>query len=175
MKQHLIATLAVAALAIAPAAQADRHGERGEHGEMRGEMHRDWGGAERHEMRGVERHEMHGWGGERDIRHFGDRHFTIWRGGHWHHGEHEGRLGWWWITAGIWYFYPYPVYPYPDPYLPPVVVVPPSAPEPPIVATQPQPQNWYYCEASRSYYPYVSSCPSGWKTVPATPAGKAPE
>lgn len=32
---------------------------------------------------------------------------------------------------------------------------------------------WYYCPASRTYYPYVSSCPSGWQTVPATPPAPA--
>jgi hypothetical protein len=29
---------------------------------------------------------------------------------------------------------------------------------------------WYYCDASRAYYPYVKECPSGWKAVPPTPA-----
>jgi hypothetical protein len=76
-------------------------------------------------------------------------------------------LGWWWIAAGAWYFYPEPVYPYPypDPYIPPVVV------EQPTPAPQPAAQFWYYCEASNGYYPYVSSCPSDWKLVPATPPG----
>lgn len=164
MKQHFIPLLTIAALCTAalPVLADGRHGERGE---MRG--------GERHEVRRVERHEVRGWGGERDIRHFGDHHLSIWRGGHWHHGEHGGRLGWWWITAGIWYFYPAPIYPYPDPYLPPVVVVqPPPTPESATPAgAQPPAQSWYYCEASKGYYPYVSSCPAGWKTVPATPPG----
>jgi len=30
---------------------------------------------------------------------------------------------------------------------------------------------WYYCTASKSYYPYVAQCAEGWKTVPATPPG----
>jgi len=120
-------------------------------------------------------HGGHGWGGERDIRHFGGHHFEVWRGGEWRHARHDGRLGWWWIAGGMWYFYPQPVYPYPDPYTPPVVVVqtaPAPVPQPPAPTVQPQQaaQVWYYCEASKTYYPYVSSCPAGWKTVPATPA-----
>ncbi len=26
---------------------------------------------------------------------------------------------------------------------------------------------WYYCDDSRTYYPYVKSCSSGWRPVPA--------
>lgn len=134
--------------------------------------------AERHEGGGDGRHGMHqgfrGWGGAHDIRHFEDHHRTVWVSGRWHHGFHEGRIGWWWIAAGTWYFYPSPIYPYPDPYLPPVVVVQPAPDAAPATTIVPPPaQNWYYCEASKSYYPYVSSCPAGWKTVPATPAGTA--
>ena len=29
--------------------------------------------------------------------------------------------------------------------------------------------NWYYCESAKAYYPYVSECKEGWRTVPATP------
>lgn len=28
---------------------------------------------------------------------------------------------------------------------------------------------WYYCESANAFYPYVSQCPGGWRTVPATP------
>ena len=111
-----------------------------------------------------------------DIRHF-DRHdIRIWRGGQWHHGRHGGRLGWWWVVGGVWYFYPQPVYPFPNPYVPPVVVQQP----PPVYVERPQsgaqpapgaqpPATWYYCDQSRAYYPYVRACPGGWKPVPATP------
>ena len=100
---------------------------------------------------------------------------AYWRHGHWFHGGHGGRLGWWWIVGGIWYFYPAPVYPYPDVYRPPVVVetVPVPSPEPmpaPVPDAGPAPmQYWYYCEPVHKYYPYVPSCPSGWKAVPAKP------
>jgi hypothetical protein len=28
---------------------------------------------------------------------------------------------------------------------------------------------WYYCQAAGAYYPYVTTCASGWTVVPATP------
>jgi hypothetical protein len=92
-----------------------------------------------------------------------------WRTGHWFHGGHLGRAGWWWVVDGDWYFYPAPIYPYPDPYVPPGLVVagPPPAPAP---ATPPY---WYYCPSAQAYYPYVSACPEGWTPVvpPAGPPG----
>ena len=125
----------------------------------------------------------HGWernrGWHGDIRYF-DRHDArYWHSGGWQHGRHEGRLGWWWVVGGLWYFYPQPVYPYPDPYQPPVVVIEQSAPPPvqvqmPPVASPAPVQYWYYCDASKGYYPYVPACPSGWSKVPATPPGVAP-
>ncbi len=33
-----------------------------------------------------------------------------WRGGHWDHDRHDGRLGWWWIVDGDWYYYQAPGY-----------------------------------------------------------------
>lgn len=33
---------------------------------------------------------------------------------------------------------------------------------------------WYYCEDSRAYYPYVTTCRTPWRTVPATPQGQPP-
>lgn len=121
------------------------------------------------------RHEGHGWhGGE--FRHFNDHELMVWRGGHWFHGHHEGRRGWWWVAGGIWYFYDAPVYPYPDPYVPPVVVAPQAPvvvapPAPQAAPPQPAAQYWYYCDASKEYYPYVTSCATAWRQVPATPAG----
>ena len=69
-------------------------------------------------------------------------HIDRWHSGYWYHGPHGGRPGWWWVVGGTWYFYPAPVYPYPDPYAvpppavyaaPPAVVVP--APTGTVVAT----------------------------------------
>jgi hypothetical protein len=64
---------------------------------------------------------------------------------------------------GAWFFYPAPVYPYPDPYIPPSAVA--EAPPP-----QPSPQYWYYCPSANGYYPYVMSCPEGWTAVAPRPA-----
>jgi len=68
----------------------------------------------------------------------------------------------------------YPWY-YPPYYYPPVVVAP-AAPTNYIeqAATGAPSQRssyWYYCQASRTYYPYVKECPAGWlRVVPqATP------
>ena len=57
--------------------------------------------------------------GHGDIARFHERDLDRWHGGHWFHGKHFGRLGWWWVVGGAWYFYPAPVCPYPDPYVPP--------------------------------------------------------
>jgi hypothetical protein len=106
-----------------------------------------------------------------------------WHGGDIRHFEGRDMARW---HDGGWYFYPEPVYPYTDPYIPPVVVqqqappavviqqAPPAGPTPPSAqAPATPPQVWYYCEASKSYYPYIASCPGGWKQVPAAPADAA--
>jgi len=96
--------------------------------------------------------ERGGWrGGE--IHRFHEHDFARWRGGNWWRGPHEGREGWWWIVGGAWYWYPAPVYPYPDPYVPPVVAANPG-------------QFWYYCQNPAGYYPYVPSCLIPWQAVP---------
>jgi hypothetical protein len=104
---------------------------------------------------------------DRDIHRFNDHDFERWRGGRWVHGPHGGRQGWWWVIGPTWYFYPQPVYPYPDPYLPPVIAGPPPppvavAPPPP----PPPPQMYYYCDRPAGYYPYVPAC-RRWRAVPA--------
>ena len=60
--------------------------------------------------------------------------------------------GWWWVVGDGWYFYPAPVYPYPDPYVPPAVVSRSAG-------------YWYYCGSANAYYPYVAQCPEGWQPV----------
>ena len=71
------------------------------------------------------------------------------------------------------YYPPPPVVYAPPPvyYAPPPVVYAP----PPVAVTPPAPlqqnsaaQNWYYCDASRAYYPHVTSCASGWREVAPT-------
>lgn len=93
--------------------------------------------------------------------------------------------------------YYYPVAPMPYYYAPGPVVVAPAPPPPDYVERgdlQPAPppapgqyppgaaqgpqtepsqaaggDTWYYCDASKAYYPYVKQCPSGWRAVPAQP------
>ncbi len=125
----------------------------------------------------------HGWHG--DIRHFERHDARHWHSGAWRHGHHGNRLGWWWVVGGLSYAYARPVYPYPDPYRPSVVVIeqpappvvyqaPPPAPSMPPVAAPAPVQYWYYCEGAKGYYPYVPACPTGWSKVPATPPGATP-
>jgi len=57
---------------------------------------------------------------------------------------------------------------------PPPGYVEQEAPAPPPTqagASSPQTggATWYYCESSKTYYPYVSECKEGWREVPATP------
>jgi len=102
-------------------------------------------------------HRAEGWhGGE--IRHFNEHDMERWRGGAWFHGLHDGRVGWWWQVGPTWYFYAAPVYPYPDPYMPPVVAAP--------GAPAPAGQFWYYCQSPPGYYPYVPQCSLPWEAVP---------
>nr|WP_244851126.1 hypothetical protein [Caballeronia sp. SL2Y3] len=82
---------------------------------------------------------------------------------------HGGRVG-------IWFGAPlyYPVAPVPYYYYPPApVVAVPAAPTTYVeqgqaAAAQPG-GSWYYCDGSRTYYPYVKECPGGWREVPAQP------
>jgi hypothetical protein len=85
---------------------------------------------------------------------------------------HAARVGV--FIGGGGYYYPWgpvPYYYYP----PPVVAVP--APVPQEYVEQGRPDagpsqsggTWYYCDASKTYYPYVKECGSGWRAVPAQP------
>ena len=81
------------------------------------------------------------------------------------------------VSVGVVFGAPfYPWYYPPYYYYPPAVVAVPAAPTTYIEqASTPAPSQrtsyWYYCEASRTYYPYVKECPAGWlRVVPqATP------
>ncbi|MGH8279609.1 MAG: hypothetical protein ACRETQ_08625 [Gammaproteobacteria bacterium] len=87
-----------------------------------------------------------------------------WARGYWHRGYYGPRFGWWWVVGPSWYYYPAPIYPYPNPYVPPVVVqTAPAQPGPAPV------QYWYYCPTSKAYYPYVTECSTTWQPVPVTP------
>jgi len=111
-------------------------------------------------------HGRDGWG-RGDIRYFPREDDHIWRGGYWYNGGYGDRFGWWWIVAGTWYFYPRPVYPYPNLYVPPVFVN--AYPVTPIAPGPAPTEYWYYCREAKGYYPYVPTCPGAWEKVPATP------
>jgi hypothetical protein len=90
------------------------------------------------------------------------------RGGHGHvtFGFHIGGPAYW----GPWPYY-YPSY-YPAPYYaaPIVVQSPPQVYVEREAASAPETQSyWYYCGATRGYYPYVKECPGGWQKVATTP------
>jgi hypothetical protein len=180
MKQLLIATCALLALPGAALAQhrgdSEPHGGGGgSHGGAGGAR----GGSEVHgggEVRGGG--EVHGGfrggfpsGGFHahldagPIGRFGARDFDAWRGGFWWHGFRGGRIGWWWLADGFWYWYDAPVYPYPgyvgDYYVPSEAYAPPG-------------QILYYCSYPAGYYPYVRACPTGWRVVPADGPGGPP-
>ena len=99
------------------------------------------------------------------------------RGGHYGGGHYRGSVGLY-IGGPFWgpsWYYPTPYYypgyyPY---YYPPAVAVPSSPPvyierDQPADASE-EPDVWYYCPDSKTYYPYVRECPGGWQTVPAEP------
>lgn len=110
-----------------------------------------------------------------DIRLFPRYGWNTWRNGYWYHGWYGRRWGWWWLAGGLWFWYPAPVYPYPDPYVPGTATVVNTTPPPPPAAPARAPavQYWYHCDSPKGYYPYVSQCPGGWTRVPATPPGTA--
>jgi len=102
-----------------------------------------------------------------------------WNGGSSWHGGSGWRGGWWggprffvgvgapfwWYPYGYAYAYPYPVY------SPPVVVdsAPQTYIQQDVPSSSPAQSYWYYCEASKTYYPYVKDCPAGWlQVVPQT-------
>ena len=91
-----------------------------------------------------------------------------------HHGSgHHHKHGVTFIGIGFaypWYYSPpyyYPAYPQPVAYpAQPVTYIEQGGAAPEAV----EPAGWwYYCESSRTYYPYVKECPSGWQRVPALP------
>ena len=87
------------------------------------------------------------------------------------------------VVPSPYYYAPYPVYPAYPAYPPPVIVAPDVPDTTYIERPQPgaggpsqdaPPQGtWWYCDKTKTYYPYVKQCASGWREVPATPP--APE
>ena len=100
-----------------------------------------------------------------NIRTFRHYDYDAWRHGYWYHGWRSRRFAWWWYGGGLWYPYAAPVYPYPNPYIPPAIIVEQAPP----ARSQPPAQTWYYCPNPQGYYPYVPQCSAPWQAVPATP------
>jgi hypothetical protein len=75
------------------------------------------------------------------------------------------------VGVGVPLYAPY--YPPPPPVYyapPPVYYAPAPVYAPPVTLQQNSAaQNWYYCDASRAYYPHVTSCASGWREVAPQP------
>jgi len=97
-----------------------------------------------------------------------------------HHGENRGGRGWGLgiglVTGAlIGAELAAPYYPYYYPYVDPVTILPPTQYDPmpvQVAPSNPPSSNisvWYYCDSSKSYYPYIDACPEGWKVVPTTP------
>lgn len=102
-----------------------------------------------------------------------------WRGGHWVHDRHGGRLGWWWVVGPSWHFFarPYPSTPPQTVIIQQVPATPPPQvtvvqPSPPAATPAPQTPVLYYCKAKGTFYPDTMTCPGGWSisTAGAPPA-----
>lgn len=99
-------------------------------------------------------------------------------GGHggWHGGSHYAiglNFGFGGYYGGYYGYpyYPYYSYPYYPAYYPSPVVV---QQQPTTYVEQPQVQDqpsgyWYFCPASKAYYPYVKDCAAGWQRVAPQP------
>ena len=75
-------------------------------------------------------------------------------------------------AAGVPYYYANDIYyvAVPEGYAVAQPPLDPSVAPPPQAAVAPAPAgNWYYCDSAKAYYPNVSQCAEGWRTVPATP------
>jgi hypothetical protein len=73
------------------------------------------------------------------------------------------------VPLGPWYYPPAPYYYPPAVYEPSPPVYVEQAPVMAAPAPQESVQYYFYCTASKAYYPYVKDCPAGWERVPAQP------
>jgi hypothetical protein len=94
---------------------------------------------------------------------------NVWadRGGH-------GNVHFGVVVGPLWspFYYPSPYYypPYPPVVIeraPPVYIEQSTSSAPAPQATESR--YWYYCRASKAYYPYVNECPGGWQRVSPRP------
>ena len=77
------------------------------------------------------------------------------------------------VVVGVGVPFVFPLYPYPYPYAYsyyyPYYATPPVYAQSEPTPIAPQTQSWYYCDNPKGYYPYVNSCTTGWRQVPAHP------
>ena len=115
---------------------------------------------------------------DHNVAHFNAQDRSTWQHGHWQHGKHHGRNGWWWNSGGAWFFYDQPVYPYPgyvsDTYYDDDYYADDgygAGYADPGYGAEPGDGGyyWYYCNNPAGYYPYVKSCRGPWRAVTPTP------
>jgi hypothetical protein len=112
--------------------------------------------------------------------HGGGGHGGGWHGGGWHGGYGCCGYGWGIGLYGWPYGYGYYGGYYDDPsdyYGDDYGAYSNDGPPPGMQAPAgygPQQSNWYYCDASKSYYPYVKTCAHAWQPVPASPQPQPP-
>jgi hypothetical protein len=63
------------------------------------------------------------------------------------------------------YYAPY----YVDPFYAAPVYAPQTYVEAQPIAAPVAHASWYYCNASKAYYPYIQTCKAGWQAVPTVP------
>jgi len=97
-----------------------------------------------------------------DFAHLTPADHVAWSHGGWRHAWHHGHYGWWWVANGGWFFYPEPIYPYPE-YIGSEYYYDYDE----MYGTPDY--YWYYCEDPPGYYPYVKYCNTGWQAVPPAP------
>ncbi|HEY2035268.1 MAG TPA: hypothetical protein VGH02_16420 [Rhizomicrobium sp.] len=110
---------------------------------------------------------------DHNVSHFSAQDRDTWQHGHWQHGRHHGRNGWWWNSGGTWFFYDQPVYPYPG-YVSDDYYADDYYGDDDGYAVQGYGPGdggyaWYYCNNPAGYYPYVKSCRGPWRAVTPTP------
>ena len=79
-----------------------------------------------------------------------------------------------WYSPPAYYYPPYyqPYYPSYQPVIiqrAPQMYIEQYAPAPDAAPAPNAGNYWYYCAASKAYYPYVNECPGGWQKVAPQP------
>lgn len=116
-----------------------------------------------------------------DVRHLYDYEWKIWRTGRWRHDFFNGRFGWWYEVAGVWYPYAAPAYPCPATVAPLTIeqaaapaidtgTASPDSDDGPVTAFAPLPSVphvAYHCAKPSGFFPAVTSCDTDWVALAA--------